>query len=206
MSSIKNKFDSLVEKIKVNIDLLMISERKIDNSFPPGQCYICGFGLLIRHNRENIVERLCYMLMKIKLLSSEANPSVGFYVEMNLCKKKWLIDCSYNPEKENISKHTTAMRQSLELYSTRYENIIVLGGFNVEVQNKCLMDFCKTITSGVWSLNKHVSKIPKTNHAFILYLQIFHIVFKVGVLLRYLVGSSQDDCSGFESISSKVAA
>ena len=88
VNSIKNKFDSLVEKIKDNIGLLMISEREIDNSFPPGQCYIYGVDLPIRHIRENIVERLCYMLMKIKLLSSEANPSVGFYVEMNLYKKK----------------------------------------------------------------------------------------------------------------------
>ena len=36
------------------------------------------------------------------------------------------------------------MRKFLDLYSTKYENIIVLGDFNVEIQNKCMMDFCKS--------------------------------------------------------------
>ena len=54
-----------------------------------------------------------------------------FYVEMKLYKKKRLTDYSYNPEKGNISKHIAAIRKCLELYYTKYGNIIVLGKFNV---------------------------------------------------------------------------
>ena len=52
------------------------------------------------------------------MLSSEITPSEGFYVEMNLCKKKWLINFSYNTEKGNKNKHTAGMRKGLDLFST----------------------------------------------------------------------------------------
>ena len=34
INSIKNKFDSLVEMVKENVDILLMSETKIDSSFP----------------------------------------------------------------------------------------------------------------------------------------------------------------------------
>ena len=40
INSLKNKFDYLIEKITGNIDILMISETKLDNSFPTGQFLI----------------------------------------------------------------------------------------------------------------------------------------------------------------------
>ena len=36
ISSIRNKVDALIEKIKGNNDLLMISETKLSDSFPTG--------------------------------------------------------------------------------------------------------------------------------------------------------------------------
>ena len=38
-----NKFDCLSEQVKGNIDILLISETKIDDSFPVGQFIIDGF-------------------------------------------------------------------------------------------------------------------------------------------------------------------
>ena len=43
INSIRNKFDSLNEIIEDNIDALLISETKIDSSFPTAQFYIDGF-------------------------------------------------------------------------------------------------------------------------------------------------------------------
>ena len=37
INSVRNKFDGLVENVKGNINLLMISEFKLDDSFPFGQ-------------------------------------------------------------------------------------------------------------------------------------------------------------------------
>ena len=44
INSIWNKFDSLADIIKDNIDILMISETKVDDSFPDGQFFLDGFG------------------------------------------------------------------------------------------------------------------------------------------------------------------
>ena len=48
INSIRNKFDFLVEKIKGNVDILMISETKLDDSFPMGQFLIDNFSEPIR--------------------------------------------------------------------------------------------------------------------------------------------------------------
>ena len=128
-----------MEKIKGNIDLLMISETKLDDSFAIGQFYIDGFGLPKRLDWDKYGGGVMLYSrdIPIKLLLSEVTPSEGFCVEMNLYKKNWLINCSYNP-----SKHIAAMKKILDLYSTKYE-IIVLGDFNVEAQNKYMIDVCK---------------------------------------------------------------
>ena len=124
----------------------MISETKLADSFPVGQFYIDGFGLPIRLDLNKRVGRImlyAYERIPIKLLSSEATRSERFYVEMNLYVKKRLMNCSYKPEKGNISKQIPAMKKILDLYSAKYENIIVLGNFNLEVHNKC-RNFCKS--------------------------------------------------------------
>ena len=51
-----------------------------------------------------------------------------FFVEIILHKKKWLINCSYNPNKNNISK-------ALDAFSTKYKNVILLDDFNVCVDS-----------------------------------------------------------------------
>ena len=43
VNSIRNKFDTLVQQITNNTDILMISEAKLDNSFPEGQLLIAGY-------------------------------------------------------------------------------------------------------------------------------------------------------------------
>ena len=40
INSIRNKFDFLAQQVKGNIDILMISETKLDESFPVGQFLI----------------------------------------------------------------------------------------------------------------------------------------------------------------------
>ena len=48
INSIRNKFDSLADIIKDDIDILMILETKVDDSFPGGQFFLGGFGTPFR--------------------------------------------------------------------------------------------------------------------------------------------------------------
>ena len=43
INSTRNKFELFNNQIKANIDILMISETKIDNTFPHSQFFIEGF-------------------------------------------------------------------------------------------------------------------------------------------------------------------
>ena len=79
-----------------------------------------------------------------KLLSTELLPMKGFYVEINLQKKKWLLCCSCNPNKNAIKNHLEILYKGLALYSSKYENFIVLGDLNIGMVNSDMTVFCDT--------------------------------------------------------------
>ena len=70
------------------------------------------------------------------------SPTEGFYIERNLRKRKWLLCCSYNPDKNNIQFHLENLTKSLILYLSNYENLIILGDFNVSTDNSYMASFC----------------------------------------------------------------
>ena len=79
-----------------------------------------------------------------KFLRVEMSPTEGFYVEINLRNKKWLLCCSYNSNKNNVQFHLQSRTKSLALYSSNYENLILLGDFNVSIDNSYMAGFCDT--------------------------------------------------------------
>ena len=56
----------------------------------------------------------------------------------------WFVSCSYNPNKNNISSHLQRLRNSLDLYSAEYENIILIGDFNVSPEESHMETFCES--------------------------------------------------------------
>ena len=86
----------------------MVSETKLDNSFPVGQFLIDGYGPPIRLDRDIHGGGLMSFVREnipCKLLSLEIKPMEDFYVEINLRKTKWFLYCSYNPSRSNIDFH-----------------------------------------------------------------------------------------------------
>ena len=109
INSLRNKFEQLSTMINGNIDIFMISETKLDETFPAAQFYLQGFcdpyrfdrnrngGGIMLYIREDIPSRLIEKKLR--------NNSEYFFVEINLRKKKWLLCCSYNPHKNSIPTH-----------------------------------------------------------------------------------------------------
>ena len=86
INSIRNKFDFLAHQVKGNIDILMISETKLDESFPPSQFLLDGYSVPIRFDRNrNSGVILLYIREDIpyKILSMNKNIE-DFFVEINL--------------------------------------------------------------------------------------------------------------------------
>ena len=83
----------------------MISESKLDDSFLGGQFLMEGFSKPFHFDRN----RNCGGIMSFirsdipaKVISIDKNPFENFYVELDFRKKKWLLNCSYNPNNNNI--------------------------------------------------------------------------------------------------------
>ena len=74
----------------------------------------------------------------------ETSSAEVFYVEINLRKKKWLLCCFYNPNKSNIQFHLENLTKGLALYSSNYENLIILEDFNLSIDNSSMAGFCDT--------------------------------------------------------------
>ena len=88
----------------------MISETKLDNSFPNNEFLIPGFTDPYRLDRDSHSGGLL-LYVRNDIPSKEipncnlSTPSEGFFAEINLRKKKWLIICSYIPNKNLIQSH-----------------------------------------------------------------------------------------------------
>ena len=55
INSIRKKFDLLVDQIKENVDIMVISETKLDESFFNGQYKIPGYTLPCRLGRNHVI-------------------------------------------------------------------------------------------------------------------------------------------------------
>ena len=71
-------------------------------------------------------------------MSVENHPMEGFYVGINLQKTKWLLCCSYDPNRCKIDFRLQSLNRSLALYSSHYENFIITGDFNVEANDSAI--------------------------------------------------------------------
>ena len=106
INSLRNKFEFLVEFIRGKVDILMISETKIDESFPLGQLKVNGFNAPFRLDRNINGAGITLFVREdipAKLIASETLPVEVLDVEVKLRKQKWLISCSYNPNKSNVN-------------------------------------------------------------------------------------------------------
>ena len=121
VNPIRNKFELLVPQIASNIDVLMISETKIDESFRTSQFLTDEFlisspycldrnsngGGILVYFKNNIITKS----LKTINLSIEA-----IFIEINLRSKKWLLCFTYNPNKSLLQRHLSQIQAQLEIF------------------------------------------------------------------------------------------
>ena len=106
-----------------NVDILLISETKIDSSFPGAQFKIEGYTTYTSDRNSNGGGILLYVAEDILLNthSTLLNTELfieGFCFEINIRKKEWLLVCTYNPNKTLISNHLKEIGKGLDNYSS----------------------------------------------------------------------------------------
>ena len=146
INSIRNKIDLLSDVIRDKIDILLISETKLDNTFPPGQFSLAGYSEPHRLDRTaNGGGILLYIRSDIpaKPLPLINKNIECIIVEITVSKKKWLLIGTYNPNKSMITNHLTVLEESLCHYLSHYDNVLALGDFNSEIREEAMDDFCE---------------------------------------------------------------
>ena len=147
INSIRSKFELLSSLIGGKIDVLMISETKLDATFPANQFFIQGYSTVHRLDRNDkgggVMVFVKHDIITFPL--DRYSFPVGFAafcIELNLRKKKWLIFCIYNPHNRFIKYHLKELGKAIEFYSITYENIIIMSDFNAEISEPNLASFC----------------------------------------------------------------
>ena len=138
INSISNKFDALTYIIGNNIDIILISEIKTDDTFHTDELFIKGFTVLYKQNRNRTGVGLLLFVgedVPSRILNPKSKTDIEtLSVEINLRKRKWFLNCSYNPHKNQISNHLECLNRLIDEYSTYYKNFIFIGDFNTSVE------------------------------------------------------------------------
>ena len=149
---LENKFEILKSIIKDNVDILFVSETKLDNTFPLDQFAIEGYSAPIRRDRDCcgngrgggvmffIREDLPYKELESPTLPKNIE---GIFLEIKLRQHKWLIMGGYNPKKDTTSYFLNNIGKEIDKLLPSYENILVLGDFNSSMKEKVMQEFCE---------------------------------------------------------------
>ena len=146
MNSISGKFDQLKALITGKIDILVITESKLDASFPNAQFIMDGYSEPYRLDRNrNGGGVLIYIREDIpsKKLTRHAFPDdiEGLFIEINLRKCKWLLMGSYHPPSQSDQHYFDSVGRALDIYNDSYGKFLLLGDFNSEETEPCLDSF-----------------------------------------------------------------
>jgi len=140
--------DSLGTLVSDEVDILAIAESKLDDSFPISSFQLHNFkspyrlditdqsGGILVFVRSNIPSR--------QLTNYKYPKDIQIIpMEINLRKRVWLILNIYRNPTQNIAYFLENVYESILFYS-KYENIIIMGDFNLEPDNPELAYFMES--------------------------------------------------------------
>ena len=150
INSLRNKFNTLTNSVMEYIDILMISEAKLDGTFPQVLYHLRDFsnsylwdknshgcGILV-YVRDSILSNLVKLDQKIENLE-------GSLTELEFSKiNKWLLSYSYNPHRGSTKQHLSNISKGLDELKSKYDNIIIIGYLKFEMSKTSLNEFWQT--------------------------------------------------------------
>ena len=149
INTLANKFYALSEIVKDKLDILVIGETKLDDSFPDNQFLIEGFKQPYRLNRNKdgggvmIYVRKDIPSKELKKHKFSKNIE-ALFVEINLRKSKLLLVGTYHSTHPqygtNDVDYFEQIGLSLDVYCN-YEKFLLAGDFNVQETEVPLQEF-----------------------------------------------------------------
>ena len=147
INSLKSKFEGITNLIQ-HIDILVLTETKLDETFPKNQFLIHGYSSPFCQDRNsNRGGVMIYAREDIpcKMLSKHDTPDdfEGIFLELNLRKVKWFLFGGYNPHKDNISKFVRQLGPIVDTFLSTHDNLLLLGDFDSDTSEFIMKEFCE---------------------------------------------------------------
>ena len=142
-----SKFESLKELIKDKIDILVVTETKIDESFTTSQFQIDGFSCPFRLDRNKSGGGvLIYVRDQLPCvaipLENKPKDIECIFLDLRIRKKKFLLIGGYNPDKSLISHFLGHVIKYIDKNLANFDHFLILGDFNSSISEKAMKEFC----------------------------------------------------------------
>ena len=145
VNSLRNKIGAVQELITNNIDICLLSETKIDENFPNKQFNISNYKAFCRYRNKHGGRLLFYINENIpcKHINGEIIPSdiEMIMFEFLVKTRKWLCIGLYKSPSQNENYFLDILSKVLSKQTCQYENVMLIGDFNLTVNNKNLRLF-----------------------------------------------------------------
>ena len=137
INSLPNKFEQLKDIVMQYIDILVLTETKLDDTFPAAQFLVNGFlePYRLDRNRNGGGVMICIREdIPSKGLDKHVFPYdiEGLFVELNFRKCKWLLFGTYHPPSQADIYYFDNLDKRFDTYSS-YEKCLLIGDFNTEI-------------------------------------------------------------------------
>ena len=125
-------------QLDLQLEYFVISESKLDDSFPSAQFAIESWKIKARRGRNGhggglieFVKRgiICKRVKQLETVISES-----IFSEITISRKKWFCMGIYRPSNfNNLDTFFKEVTDSLSKASLTYENFIVIGDFDIDI-------------------------------------------------------------------------
>ena len=156
VASLPSRIDELRSTVIGKIDILVLTETHLDESFPAEQFFIEGFKTPYRQDRNKFGGGVMIYIREdipSKILDEHTFPDVpfenndnfgpieGIFIEINLRKSKWLLFGSYHRPKQCDNYYFDKVTHALDFYAKKYDKFLLTGDFNTEEHLPALKSF-----------------------------------------------------------------
>ena len=144
VNSLRNKYLATNELIKDKIDICLLSETKLNDSFPTAQFQIKGYKIFRKDRNKYGGGIMFYINENIpsRKLDFEFQDNLEIlFIEFSLRNRKWLCIGLYKPPSLNEVFFLDSLNKVITSLLNCYENILLIGDFNITINNKNLNTF-----------------------------------------------------------------
>ena len=139
INSVGNKFSNLHQTVLSKTDILLLSETKIDDSFPYSQFFTEGFKMYRKDRTKTGGGLLLYVNENLpsKIINSYKFKEISEIVllEFSVSNKKWLLLGNYRPPSQNDLSFISELNLAWDFLNPKYENFVLLGDLNLSREN-----------------------------------------------------------------------